>query len=143
MHVTTSFGVFSLTEVVLISIFALLILFVLFTAISKVKSNRNSRFVDAAPALMTSIGILGTFIGIVVGLFAFDPANIDSSIKDLLSGLRTAFVTSVFGMGATIFFKWWDSRREIETSSEGTPSDVSASDMYVVLRQQNDSLNKL
>ena len=47
------------------------------------------RFVDHAPTLLTSVGILGTFIGIVVGLMHFDPQDIDGSIAMLLDGLKT------------------------------------------------------
>lgn len=62
-------------------------------------------FVTGAPNLMTSLGILGTFAGIVVGLMEFDPQNIDGSISLLLSGLKTAFLTSLVGMCANIAFK--------------------------------------
>lgn len=62
-------------------------------------------FVQYAPNLMTSLGVLGTFSGIVVGLMQFNPENIDESIVLLLSGLKTAFLTSLVGMSATILFK--------------------------------------
>ncbi len=57
------------------------------------------------PNLLTSMGILGTFIGIVVGLMGFDPSDIDHSITNLLQGLKTAFITSLAGMGGSIVFK--------------------------------------
>lgn len=63
------------------------------------------RLVRDTPTLLTSLGILGTFAGIVVGLMHFDPQNIDGSIANLLSGLKTAFVTSLAGMGSAILFK--------------------------------------
>lgn len=47
---------------------------------------------------IVSIGILGTFIGILIGLWGFDSANISSSVPKLLDGLKTAFITSVVGM---------------------------------------------
>ncbi|MDQ1268333.1 MAG: MotA ExbB protein [Campylobacterota bacterium] len=49
---------------------------------------------------IVSLGILGTFIGIAIGLYHFDVTNIKESMPQLLDGLKTAFVTS--GMG--IFF---------------------------------------
>ncbi len=49
---------------------------------------------------IVSLGILGTFIGIAIGLYHFDVTNIKESMPQLLEGLKTAFVTS--GMG--IFF---------------------------------------
>jgi len=57
------------------------------------------------PNLLTSLGILGTFVGIVVGLMGFDPGDIDHSISGLLEGLKTAFITSLAGMFSSILFK--------------------------------------
>ncbi len=57
------------------------------------------------PNLLTSLGILGTFVGIVIGLLYFDPTHIDESIELLLSGLQTAFITSLAGMAASIAYK--------------------------------------
>ena len=63
-----------------------------------IQSMRNSRrnFKNE----IVSLGILGTFIGIAIGLYHFDVTNIKESMPQLLEGLKTAFVTS--GMG--IFF---------------------------------------
>lgn len=135
--------VMSTSELSLIVIFAVLILWVLIEAIRCVRRGQRGKFVESAPTLMTSLGILGTFIGIVVGLFAFDPSHIDESIKDLLSGLRTAFVTSVFGMGSTIFFKWWDSRRKVPMESGAVPDEVGPKEIYGVLRTQSDAMGNL
>lgn len=63
------------------------------------------RFTNSTTNILTSLGILGTFAGIVVGLMDFDPANIDGSIESLLSGLKTAFLTSLVGMAASILYK--------------------------------------
>jgi len=57
------------------------------------------------PTLLTSLGILGTFIGIVIGLLAFNPKDIDGSITLLLNGLKTAFITSLAGMTFSILYK--------------------------------------
>ena len=49
-------------------------------------------------ALIVSIGVLGTFIGIFIGLWQFDTANIANSVPALLEGLKLAFATSILGM---------------------------------------------
>ncbi len=66
---------------------------------------RGRRFTELTPNFMTSLGILGTFFGIVKGLYHFDPQDIDSSIPTLLEGLKTAFNTSIFGVVGSFFFK--------------------------------------
>ena len=45
-----------------------------------------------------SIGVLGTFVGIFMGLQSFNPQDIINSVNDILAGLKTAFFTSIVGM---------------------------------------------
>ena len=65
-----------------------------------------------APALMTSVGILGTFLGIWIALIPFDPhpEKIQASIEAMLGGMKTAFLTSVLGLLCGILARWgWHS----------------------------------
>jgi biopolymer transport protein ExbB/TolQ len=47
---------------------------------------------------IVSLGVLGTFLGIAVGLYHFDVSSIKDSLPSLLGGLKTAFITSGFGI---------------------------------------------
>ncbi len=47
---------------------------------------------------IVSMGVLGTFVGIFIGLQAFNPDDITNSVNDILEGLKTAFFTSIVGM---------------------------------------------
>ena len=66
--------------------------------------------VSFAPALLTAIGILGTFTGIFMSLQDIDLGNISetqnliAASTKLLAGMKTAFSTSWFGLGTAIFF---------------------------------------
>ena len=64
----------------------------------KGKLNANKRWIDQLPALVSTTGVLGTFVGITIGLIGFDTEDIVQSIPTLLSGLSTAFFTSLAGM---------------------------------------------
>lgn len=68
---------------------------------------RDKRFGRVCPSLMTSLGILGTFCGIYLSLYPLDfsPGNMNDSVTQLLGGMRTAFFTSLAGIGASIVFK--------------------------------------
>ena len=46
---------------------------------------------------LVMLGITGTFIGIIVGLFVFDPNDITNSISEFLGGMRIVFLTSASG----------------------------------------------
>ena len=51
---------------------------------------------------IVSLGVLGTFIGILIGLVNFDTHNIEQSLPYFLSGLKTAFITSAVGMFCSV-----------------------------------------
>ena len=51
---------------------------------------------------IVSLGVLGTFVGIAIGLYNFDVTDIKNSMPLLLNGLKTAFLTSGAGIAASI-----------------------------------------
>jgi chromosome segregation ATPase len=125
------------------NIFIALTLVVFVIACHQGLKGKHSRFLEHAPNVMTSLGILGTFIGIVIGLLQFNPTEIDTSISLLLEGLKTAFVTSLVGMFASIIFKSIDTwvfapKREAAEAVDDTPKDF-----YGHIEQQTTLLEKL
>ena len=56
------------------------------------------RWIEQIPSFVSTLGVLGTFWGITVGLLDFDSKNLEASIPELLDGLKTAFFTSLAGM---------------------------------------------
>ena len=62
-----------------------------------------------APDIFTSLGILGTFIGLVVGLKDFEPSNYEamtSSVSSLVDGIKVAFLTSIYGLSLSLVFSY-------------------------------------
>lgn len=47
---------------------------------------------------IVSIGLFGTFFGVLIGLYGFDTKEISQSVPRLLEGLKFAFAISVLGM---------------------------------------------
>lgn len=62
-------------------------------------------YTNTAASILTIIGVFGTFLGIFIGLQAFDDANIEKSIPPLLEGLKLAFLTSLVGILSAIILK--------------------------------------
>ena len=56
------------------------------------------RWIEMIPSAISTLGVLGTFIGITLGLICFDTKDLNDSIPGLLEGLKTAFFTSLAGM---------------------------------------------
>lgn len=69
------------------------------------KNSKSRSYFNAVPALLTSIGVLGTFTGIFIGLVGFDVHDINRSVPHLLDGLKVAFSTSIAGIALSIIFK--------------------------------------
>lgn len=61
-----------------------------------------------APSFLTTLGILGTFIGIAVGLLGFDPANVQQSVPALIDGIKTAVWASACGVFCALTIKFRD-----------------------------------
>lgn len=61
--------------------------------------------ISSMSGLTTTLGILGTFVGIFIGLIGFDVNNLPASVPRLLEGLKTAFITSIAGMVASLILK--------------------------------------
>lgn len=74
----------------------------LFTARRDHASLKKGNHIDLK-SVIVSIGVLGTFVGIALGLWEFDTKNIDQSVPKLLEGLKLAFMTSIAGMVISIF----------------------------------------
>ena len=67
----------------------------------------NAPLAELIPGLLTSLGILGTFMGMMRGLSGLDFSNSDAIIEGipvLLDGMRFAFGTSVAGVSCSIVF---------------------------------------
>lgn len=67
-------------------------------------------------ATITSIGVLGTFMGIAIGLFGIDMGaggdELMQSIQQLLSGMSVAFITSVLGIFCSLLLSFCIGSRE-------------------------------
>ena len=59
------------------------------------------------PGTLTGLGILGTFIGLLIGIRGIGFSSIDialTSVQTLLSGIQVAFYTSIAGMILSLLF---------------------------------------
>ena len=78
----------------LIFLFGLIIILIRY----KWQKEKLQRIGEMLPSHLSTIGVLGTFVGISVGLATFNVHDLDSSIPRLLDGLKLAFSTSIFGL---------------------------------------------
>lgn len=78
-----------------------------------VSEHVNLRFYNSMPNFLTGAGILGTFIGLVAGIYlassgltSANAQELHQSLENLLSGAALAFSTSIVGIFTSIIFSW-------------------------------------
>jgi hypothetical protein len=71
----------------------------------------ENRLIAAVPGFLTAIGVIGTFLGLYIGLSGIDLETDDvnlikSSIQGMVGGASTAFLTSVWGVFLSVSFNF-------------------------------------
>lgn len=77
--------------------------------LSEIRINR--RLLNAGSGLLVGLGLLGTFLGLTIGVMDFDSGSteaIQSSINELLNGMGTAFATSLVGMACSLLYIFFE-----------------------------------
>lgn len=64
--------------------------------------SKKIKEIHTVPNILTAMGVLGTFVGITISLYKFNPSDINNSIPELLYGMKFAFLTSIFGMSFSL-----------------------------------------
>ena len=111
----------------LITLTAIIALFIYYTSKDKHKVE-GVRVV--APSIVLSLAILGTFVGVLFGLFGLDFKDNNITIQStnqLINGLRIAFSTSVWGLFVNLLLKiifLLNRRTDIFTEEEKTVDDL-------------------
>ena len=76
----------------------------------EINNYTHRKLVEMVPDILTSLGILGTFVGLVWGLRGFDPQTYEamtSSVSSLVDGIKVAFITSIYGITLSMVFSYW------------------------------------
>lgn len=95
--------------------------------------------------VMTGLGILGTFIGLSIGLQEFNTGStmeITNSITPLMNGIKVAFHTSIYGLVFSLTFNY-AFKRKIDEAESAIRSFLVSYRKYVLPDSEYDSVNKL
>lgn len=84
----------------------------------------SARAVTQGPALLTMLGIAGTFLGIAIGLYSFNTGDVQASIPGLIDGIRTSVWASFTGIFFAILIKLRYAFSQEESAATGDKSDV-------------------
>lgn len=133
--------------IIILAFFAIIAFAIYYeTIINKAKNDATRQFVnyyqlENMPSTFVTIGLLGTCIGIVLGLFSFDTdaARIKDSVKELLSGLRLAFIVTILGLIFSLIYK----RRVNDILNKYGDIQPPESPEFIEMRQTNVLLRDL
>ena len=120
-------------------IFSLIIVVVFLLSVFGPRTGRLAALSGHGPTLCTTLGVLGTFTGIFLGLLEFNVAEIDASVPELLEGLKIAFSTSIVGLGAAVLLRIFAPmvRSRPDAESETTPEVI-----HQTLRHIDDTISQ-
>lgn len=78
------------------------------------KGLTENRLLAAVPGFLTAIGVIGTFVGLTMGLATLEisqDAGVDvlrQGIGNMISGASVAFLTSVWGVSSSVLFNFFE-----------------------------------
>ncbi len=78
-----------------------------FNEMNLISKKTYLKLLNSTPSILVGFGILGTFVGLTFGISNFKTSSTDeikNSIEILLSGMGTAFVSSIWGMLFSLIF---------------------------------------
>ena len=105
----------------------------------------HKRLLEMVPDIFTSLGILGTFVGLVWGLKNFQPtdyASMTTSVASLVEGIKVAFLTSIYGISFSIIYTI-GMKSEYSYMTESLQGFLEKFHAYVMPTAENESRNLL
>lgn len=110
------------------------------------RADKDGRIDNGAQNAVT-IGVFFTFVGITIALLQFDVVNIASNITVFLDGMKTAFLTSLFGMLAGILIKWKQTsiiqEKEKTMHENNIQNNAVLLQVYACLQQVRDGIRNV
>ena len=105
----------------------------------------HKRLLEMVPDIFTSLGILGTFVGLVWGLKNFEPSNYEAmttSGASLVDGIKVAFLTSIYGIAMSIVYSC-GMKSEYSSLTSNLQSFLDRFHTYVMPTAESESMNIL
>ncbi|MFM1895207.1 MAG: hypothetical protein RLZZ385_281 [Pseudomonadota bacterium] len=103
----------------------------------------SSQTVRSAPSILTSIGIFGTFLGIALGLMAFDSSDIEASVPAMIDALGVAVWSSIAGIVGALSIKLRDSVQAIRQAAQRKQSTVTVEDLHTSMQVMGQQIGSL
>lgn len=104
----------------------------------------NSSYNELVGNIMTALGILGTFMGLIFSFWNFGAQDGDilENITPLISGMKVAFLTSIFGIIASVFYNILF-HKVFSEANEALEQFLQCYYQYVAPRFENEAISQV
>lgn len=102
----------------------------------------HKKILEMAPDIFTSLGILGTFIGLVWGLKSFEPSSYETmttSVSALVDGIKVAFLTSIYGIAFALIYS--SGMKSVYSGMDAASGFLERFHLYVLPAAESESRN--
>jgi len=103
----------------------------------------SQQTVRSAPAILTSFGIFGTFLGIALGLMRFNSADIEASVPVMIDGLGVAVWSSIVGILGALSIRLRNTLSSIREDSSVAEKPATVTDLNNTITALNLNLEQL
>lgn len=106
----------------------------------------NNRFIVSVPSILVAIGVLGTFVGLVIGLKGLDidtndTAVLKTGINQLIGSASIAFTTSVWGVFLSLLAGVFERALERKAHTSVEKLNVQLAQMFPVASNEQSLLH--
>ena len=81
-----------------------------FNTFTLAKGVTDNRLIAAVPGFLTAVGVIGTFVGLQLGMSGMDMSGdvvlMKEGIKTVIDGAKIAFMTSIWGVTLSVIFNF-------------------------------------
>lgn len=92
--------------------------------------NKKQGILDDGAQQAVTVGVAFTFLGVIISLWDFNVSNVDNikqTITNFLSGMKLAFITSIIGIGFSMYIRSFQSdiERKAQENQKSHSDDIS------------------
>ncbi len=107
-----------------------------FVNILKYIYDYNNHIALNAVSILPTIGILGTFVGVLVAVSNFNNDYVWNSLGIIIQGLKIAFVTSVYGLASSLFLRFFRAKDIVNSV------DIGPEHIFNAIKEEKSELEK-
>jgi hypothetical protein len=118
-----------------------------FNSSTLAKGVTDNRLIAAVPGFLTAIGVIGTFVGLQIGLSEMNISSnvsvdeMKAGVSAVIGGAKVAFMTSVWGVFLSVLFNFLEKLLEQNIRAKITKLQVSIDEIFPRLSPESQLQN--